>query len=141
MPPRWPAHAPAARLPATGSKRSEVEAALHGADAFFGSLLFDFDAVEWLRPRLAAIPVRLVFESSLELMAETQVGSFKVSAARHFFFSVAGEAAAAPLSWQPGAAEEPNPGPPLGADSQLVRAGRFACAGFLLWPHLRSRGT
>jgi magnesium chelatase subunit H len=28
-----------------GAKSGEVEAALHGADAFFGSLLFDFDQV------------------------------------------------------------------------------------------------
>lgn len=42
------------------SRRGEVEAALARADAFFGSLLFDFDQVEWLRPRLERIPVRLV---------------------------------------------------------------------------------
>lgn len=34
--------------------------------------------MEWLREQVAAIPVRLVFESSLELMGSTQVGSFKV---------------------------------------------------------------
>lgn len=51
-----------------------MEAALAGADVFFGSLLFDYDQVEWLRARVAAIPYRLIFESSLELMSATQVG-------------------------------------------------------------------
>jgi magnesium chelatase subunit H len=35
--------------------------------------------VEWLRQRVASIPVRLVFESSLELMESTQVGGFKMA--------------------------------------------------------------
>jgi hypothetical protein len=61
-----------------GPKREEVEAALAAADVFFGSLLFDFDQVEWLRGAVAAVPVRLVFESALELMSSNQVGSFKV---------------------------------------------------------------
>jgi magnesium chelatase subunit H len=56
-----------------------VEAALEGADVFFGSLLFDFDQVEWLRARVAKVPVRLVFESSLELMESTQVGGFQMA--------------------------------------------------------------
>ena len=30
---------------AAGRRRGEVEAALEGADVFFGSLLFDFDQV------------------------------------------------------------------------------------------------
>ena len=53
-----------------------VERALAGADACFASLLFDYDQVEWLRPRLESIPLRLVFESALELMALTRFGSF-----------------------------------------------------------------
>lgn len=53
-----------------------VELALAGADACFASLLFDYDQVEWLRPRLESIPLRLVFESALELMALTRFGSF-----------------------------------------------------------------
>lgn len=95
------------------SRRREVEAALGRADAFFGSLLFDFDQVEWLKPKLERIPVRLVrwrwrlargtaqagmarctlaaltartplaalqvFESALELMSSTQVGSFTMN--------------------------------------------------------------
>ena len=36
------------------AKADQIKAALDGADAFFGSLLFDFDQV-WLR-RLAAYP-------------------------------------------------------------------------------------
>ncbi|EFN54112.1 hypothetical protein CHLNCDRAFT_25038 [Chlorella variabilis] len=68
-----------------GPRRAEVEAALQGADVFFSSLLFDFDqarrwGVEWLRARIGRIPVRLIFESSLELMEATQVGGFKMAA-------------------------------------------------------------
>lgn len=83
-------------------RRREVEAALESCDIFFGSLLFDFDQVcflpessgppkailfarpssftflghmqvEWLRARISKVPVRLVFESALELMSCTQV--------------------------------------------------------------------
>ena len=111
--------------PCAEPRRAEVEAALRGADVFFGSLLFDFDQarwrfgrwcfgfnvpnpgpltaiplcpplaptprsppvfncptpllllqVEWLRARIADIPYRLVFESALELMGSTRVGTF-----------------------------------------------------------------
>ncbi|MBD2065312.1 magnesium chelatase subunit H [Funiculus sociatus GB2-A5] len=55
-----------------------VEAALQGADVFFGSLLFDYDQVLWLRQRVQNIPIRLVFESALELMSLTQIGAFKI---------------------------------------------------------------
>ncbi|MEH1890450.1 MAG: magnesium chelatase subunit H [Nostoc sp.] len=60
------------------SKRTEVEAALHDADVFFGSLLFDYDQVVWLRDRIAKIPIRLVFESALELMSLTKLGDFAI---------------------------------------------------------------
>ncbi|RUT05211.1 magnesium-chelatase subunit H [Dulcicalothrix desertica PCC 7102] len=60
------------------SKRVEVEAALKNADVFFGSLLFDYDQVIWLRERIARIPIRLVFESALELMALTKIGAFSI---------------------------------------------------------------
>ncbi|BAZ09387.1 magnesium chelatase subunit H [Calothrix sp. NIES-4071] len=60
------------------SKQVEVEAALTGADVFFGSLLFDYDQVIWLRERIAQIPIRLVFESALELMALTKIGAFAI---------------------------------------------------------------
>ncbi|MBN3895570.1 MAG: magnesium chelatase subunit H [Nostoc sp. NOS(2021)] len=60
------------------SKRTEVEAALHDADVFFGSLLFDYDQVVWLRDRIAQIPIRLVFESALELMSLTKLGIFAI---------------------------------------------------------------
>ncbi|HEY9653717.1 MAG TPA: DUF3479 domain-containing protein, partial [Coleofasciculaceae cyanobacterium] len=56
----------------------KVEAALHGADVFFGSLIFDYDQVLWLRERAQHIPIRLVFESALELMSLTQIGAFKI---------------------------------------------------------------
>ncbi|MDZ8236250.1 MAG: magnesium chelatase subunit H [Nostoc sp. ChiQUE01a] len=60
------------------SKRLEVEAALNRADVFFGSLLFDYDQVVWLRDRIAQIPIRLVFESALELMSLTKLGDFAI---------------------------------------------------------------
>ncbi|MBD2245052.1 magnesium chelatase subunit H [Nostoc sp. FACHB-888] len=60
------------------SQRTEVEAALDGADVFFGSLLFDYDQVVWLRDRIAQIPIRLVFESALELMSLTKLGDFAI---------------------------------------------------------------
>ncbi len=60
------------------SKRKEVETALAGADVFFGSLLFDYDQVLWLRSRIANIPIRLVFESALELMSFTKLGEFAI---------------------------------------------------------------
>ncbi|HEY9803533.1 MAG TPA: magnesium chelatase subunit H [Leptolyngbyaceae cyanobacterium] len=60
------------------SNRQEVEAALQGADVFFGSLLFDYDQVLWLRDRVSQIPIRLVFESALELMSLTKLGAFAI---------------------------------------------------------------
>ncbi|WIA37068.1 hypothetical protein OEZ86_014043 [Tetradesmus obliquus] len=58
------------------TRREAVAAALAGADCFFGSLLFDYDTVEWLRAQLTNVPVVLVFESALELMGQTRIGSF-----------------------------------------------------------------
>src|SRR4028118_1678688 len=55
-----------------------IEEALKDADVFFGSLIFDYDQVLWLRDRVQHIPIRLVFESALELMSLTQIGSFKI---------------------------------------------------------------
>jgi magnesium chelatase subunit H len=60
------------------TKPTEIEAALDNADVFFGSLLFDYDQVLWLRDRLTAIPIRLVFESALELMSLTKLGAFAI---------------------------------------------------------------
>ncbi|MEH2046327.1 magnesium chelatase subunit H [Nostoc sp.] len=60
------------------SIRTEVEVALHDADVFFGSLLFDYDQVVWLRDRISQIPIRLVFESALELMSLTKLGDFAI---------------------------------------------------------------
>ncbi|MBE9126745.1 cobaltochelatase subunit CobN, partial [Coleofasciculus sp. LEGE 07081] len=71
-------------LPGSEANRSlstepdKVEAALQDADVFFGSLLFDYDQVLWLRERTQPIPIRLVFESALELMSLTQLGDFKI---------------------------------------------------------------
>ncbi|HAX75131.1 MAG TPA: magnesium chelatase subunit H [Cyanobacteria bacterium UBA11372] len=55
-----------------------VADALEGADVFFASLIFDYDQVMWLRERVQQIPIRLVFESALELMSLTQIGGFKI---------------------------------------------------------------
>lgn len=57
---------------------AQVETALQGADVFFGSLIFDYDQVMWLRDRLTSTPIRLVFESALELMSLTQIGAFAI---------------------------------------------------------------
>jgi magnesium chelatase subunit H len=54
----------------------DVEAALQEADAVFCSLIFDYDQVMWLRERMQDIPIRLVFESALELMSLTRLGKF-----------------------------------------------------------------
>jgi len=63
---------------ALSSNRAEVETALQGADVFFGSLLFDYDQVLWLRDRIKHIPIRLIFESALELIALTKLGAFAI---------------------------------------------------------------
>ena len=55
-----------------------VEAALKEAQVFFASLIFDYDQVIWLRERVQHIPIRLVFESALELMSLTQLGKFVI---------------------------------------------------------------
>lgn len=57
---------------------TEVASALCDADVFFGSLLFDYDQVMWLRERVQQVPIRLVFESALELMSLTQLGKFAI---------------------------------------------------------------
>ncbi len=60
------------------TRRDAVAVALAQADVFFGSLLFDYDQVEWLRSAIARVPVRLVFESALELMGTTKCGTFQL---------------------------------------------------------------
>jgi magnesium chelatase subunit H len=55
-----------------------IAEALQGAQVFFASLIFDYDQVMWLRERVENIPIRLVFESALELMSLTQLGQFKI---------------------------------------------------------------
>lgn len=57
---------------------TKIEAALQSADVFFASLIFDYDQVLWLRDRVQSIPIRLVFESALELMSLTQLGKFAI---------------------------------------------------------------
>ena len=55
-----------------------VATALQGADVFFASLIFDYEQVIWLRERVQNIPIRLIFESALELMALTKLGKFAI---------------------------------------------------------------
>ena len=55
-----------------------VASALAKADVFFASLVFDYDQVIWLRERVQEIPIRLVFESALELMSLTRLGKFVI---------------------------------------------------------------
>lgn len=56
-----------------------VAAELARADIFFGSLIFDYDQVNWLTERIEHIPARFIFESALELMSKTQVGDFSMA--------------------------------------------------------------
>ena len=60
------------------SQPDTVAAALQDAQIFFASLIFDYDQVLWLRERVQHIPIRLIFESALELMSLTQLGAFKI---------------------------------------------------------------
>ncbi len=60
------------------TETEKVESALKIADVFFASLIFDYDQVMWLRERVKHIPIRLVFESALELMSLTQIGKFSI---------------------------------------------------------------
>ena len=61
------------------SRKEEVAAALDRADAFVGSLLFDYDDVEWLAPRVQSVKgPRLVFECATELMEFNRVGGFEM---------------------------------------------------------------
>eukprot|EP01036_Dinobryon_divergens_P025656 gene25656-34229_t len=55
-----------------------VENALRNADVVLMSLIFDYNQVEWLRKGIQSVPTRFCFESALELMAETSVGSFQM---------------------------------------------------------------
>ncbi|MDE5071403.1 MAG: DUF3479 domain-containing protein, partial [Trichodesmium sp. St5_bin8] len=45
---------------ALSTEPEKVATALENADVFFGSLLFDYDQVLWLRERIQHIPIRLV---------------------------------------------------------------------------------
>ncbi|MEY3255714.1 MAG: magnesium chelatase subunit, partial [Cyanobacteriota bacterium] len=58
------------------TNQEEIKNALKNADVFFGSLIFDYDQVLWLREHISHIPIRLIFESALELMSLTQIGKF-----------------------------------------------------------------
>ena len=55
-----------------------VAQALENSQVFFASLIFDYEQVIWLRERVKNIPIRLIFESALELMSLTQLGKFAI---------------------------------------------------------------
>ncbi|CAN8065707.1 unnamed protein product [Agarophyton chilense] len=61
------------------SQSDDLQRALRDTDVAFCSLLFDYDQVEWLNKRLEQAPLVFVFESALELMSQTRVGSFHMS--------------------------------------------------------------
>lgn len=60
------------------SQHSFLIDALNSADIVFCSLVFDYDQVEWLRAQLSPSATIFVFESALELMSETRVGTFQM---------------------------------------------------------------
>jgi len=62
--------------------RQYLAQVLRETDAVLCSLLFDYDAVEWLRDHIRSIPLRFVYECSLELMSCTQVGAFTMGDAK-----------------------------------------------------------
>ncbi|PXF40575.1 Magnesium-chelatase subunit H [Gracilariopsis chorda] len=64
-----------------GSNDQRLQQALRDADVVFCSLLFDYDQVEWLKKHINQKPNVFVFESALELMSETRVGSFQMKGA------------------------------------------------------------
>ncbi len=64
-----------------GRCADDVEQALSDAKAVVASLVFDYDQVEWLRARLPSDASIFVFESALELAAETRVGEFSMAGA------------------------------------------------------------
>ncbi|PNH05157.1 hypothetical protein TSOC_008607 [Tetrabaena socialis] len=127
-----------------------------------GSLPFDCEQVEWLRARLDRVPVRLVFESALELMSYNKGGTSNVVA----MFSYLVERLLAPTGteaggektrhgygtvWQrvgPKAGYVPPPvveTPPLGCLHPLAPAGTFFAspADYMRWydKHGPLRGT
>ncbi|MBP0018992.1 MAG: magnesium chelatase subunit H [Cyanobacteria bacterium SBLK] len=55
-----------------------IAESLKNADVFFASLLFDYEQVIGLREKVQEIPIRLVFESALELMSLTKLGKFAI---------------------------------------------------------------
>jgi magnesium chelatase subunit H len=62
------------------TKPDVVAAALEKCDVLFASLIFDYQQIIWMKKHIANIPYRFCFESALELMSETKVGGFKMSA-------------------------------------------------------------
>lgn len=63
------------------AKDDTVLPALANADVVFCSLVFDYDQVEWLRAQLPPSALVFAFESALELMSETRVGTFSMASA------------------------------------------------------------
>lgn len=59
-------------------KTGDIDEILASASAVLCSLLFDYDLVQWLAPRLPTDAPVFVFESALELMAYNRVGSFSL---------------------------------------------------------------
>lgn len=56
-----------------------LDRAIDTADVVFASLIVDYDDALWLRSRIEKVPLRFIFESALELMSMTQIGTFSMA--------------------------------------------------------------
>ncbi|GMH35161.1 hypothetical protein BSKO_03029 [Bryopsis sp. KO-2023] len=56
--------------------------AIDSADVVFSSLIVDYDDALWLRERIEKVPLRFIFESALELMSMTKIGSFQMASGK-----------------------------------------------------------
>lgn len=59
-----------------------IATTLAAADVIFCSLLFDYDQVEWLRAHIPPHATVFAFESALEIMSATRVGTFSMKPGR-----------------------------------------------------------
>lgn len=59
-----------------------LEKAIDAADVVFASLIVDYDDALWLRSRIENVPLRFIFESALELMSMTQIGTFSMASSQ-----------------------------------------------------------
>ncbi len=60
-------------------KSERVESILQNASVLLCSLIFDYEQLQWMLPRIQNIPTKFCFESAQELMSQTMVGSFNMA--------------------------------------------------------------